>query len=60
MNLCPCKRCRPPGQSLKLAMKLCHDAAMIARLGVEGYERYKAAERERLEALRKEKRSHET
>lgn len=41
-------------------MKLCHDAAMVRRYGVMGYEAHKAAERERLEALRKERRSHET
>ena len=56
-NLCPCKRCRPPGQSLKQAKKLCVDVAMIRRYGVVGYEAHKIAERERLEALRKEKRS---
>ena len=59
MNLCPCKRCRPPGQSLKQAMKLCHDAAMIARLGVEGCERYKAAEKLRLAKLHEEKKRNE-
>lgn len=56
-NLCPCKRCRPPGQSLKLAMKLCVDVAMIRRYGVVGYEAHKAAEKLRLAKLHEEKRS---
>ena len=53
MNLCPCKRCRPPGQSLKAAIKLCVDKAGVQRYGVEGYARHKAAERARLASLRK-------
>jgi hypothetical protein len=53
--LCPCKQCRPKGQSLKAAMRACEIDAAIARYGHDGYERRKAAERDRLEQLRKER-----
>lgn len=54
-NLCPCRRCRDPRIPFKRAMKLCIDAAAIARYGEEEFRTRKEAERERLEKLHQEK-----
>jgi hypothetical protein len=54
-HTCPCKKCRPPGMTLKQAMRRCRELAEIERYGVEGARKREDEKRARLSALRKAK-----
>jgi hypothetical protein len=51
-HTCPCKDCRPPGVTLKQAMRICRQLAEVERYGVDGAKAREEAKRERLAKLR--------
>lgn len=50
-SLCPCRDCRPAGETLKQAIKRINYAAACQRYGKEGADAREQAKRERLAEL---------
>jgi hypothetical protein len=53
--LCPCKSCRPRGETLKQAFKRIKAAVEIQRYGVEGANARQSARREKLDEFLKQR-----